>query len=105
MLVKSNGFFATKALLLLVVLLLFSGFGLFAGVRVAKADTGGYPDVGKACIWSPYNVTGYCKHTLANGTQETTYEWGSTHDNESSIYSGRGYAYCFCSHKVDPLYA
>ncbi|HEU5374122.1 MAG TPA: CHAP domain-containing protein [Ktedonobacteraceae bacterium] len=61
----------------------------------AKADTGDYPDYAKACIWSPYNTTGYCKNGAA-----TTYEWGNTHDDENSIYSTRGYAYRNCTDYV-----
>lgn len=79
--------------LALGVLLGSAGLVFFGPATTARADDGGYPDATKPCIWSPYKSDG-------SGYWCAGYEWGPDHNNENTIYSGRGYAYRNCTDYV-----
>ncbi len=80
--IAKRRFIARLALALMLVLILICSAFFLTPLHTARANTGGYPDSGKACIWPSYNTTGYCIHVV-NGKKVITYEWGDTHNNEN----------------------
>jgi surface antigen len=86
-----------RLLIAAILSLLLSLTAVFARPMQAKAETLGYPNATKPCVWAPYNVDGLCKKET-----QTRYEWGDRHDDNSpsNIYSSRGYAYRNCTDYV-----